>query len=146
MATVYGKELIMTRILENGTNLELMVMVFTLGQMVIGTRANGTFASSMEQVQIHLQAVIPTLVNTRMENLTVKANTLGQMVNSTLVNFKMEKSMAKDAGRALKKIRAMYMKGRFLMIRSTVKEHLLGPQEMFTKANTLTMRGMVSVR
>jgi hypothetical protein len=80
MVMEYGEDYLKTLILVNGSSLKLMVMVFIHGRMVIGMRVNGRWHLNMVVEQISSLMVRYTLVNLKKENIMVKVNTLGAMV------------------------------------------------------------------
>lgn len=123
-----------------------MVMVFIHGKMVIDMKVHGRWHLNMVLGQIFSLMVIYILANMKKENIMVKVNIHGAMVQFILEILKMDLNMEKVNGVVEKVIIQIFMKEIIKMIARMELGNLLGQAEMFTRENLKMMSVKVMVR
>ena len=137
-----GRESITIVILASGTKVELMDMVFTLGQTATDMKVSGIYVSNKAMELIHLRQVIVTRGSIRMDNLKAEVNIPGRTASYTSENSRMASNMVKANGEATRMCNVAVMKGTMLMIREMDKELSPGLQATPTEVSMLTTKGM----
>ena len=122
-------------------------MEYINGKVGIGMKESGNNASNMEMEQIYLLTEILIKEISEKEKLTVKDNTLGRMDLYMLESSEMVSKVEKEGGnQAEKSLILTNMKEIIWLIKSMALVFSSGLVETLTRASTLRMRGMETVK